>query len=82
MEERARGKLKSKGVDMIVGNRVGGGRGFGNVETSAWVVWNGGQERIRQCAKAQLAGRLVRLIAERMGLGKVTRLRTGARRGE
>ena len=78
VERHARGKLESKGVDMIVGNLVGDGRGFGDVETSARVVWKGGQERIGQCAKAQLAGRLVRLIAERMGLGKVTRLRAGS----
>lgn len=78
VERRARGKLESKGVDMIVGNRVGEGRGFGNVETSARVVWKGGHKRIEQCAKPEMARQLVGLIAERMGLGKVALLRTGS----
>ncbi len=79
VEQRARGKLKSKGVDMIVGNPVGEGRGFGNVETSAWVLWQGGAKRIGPCAKPELARQLVDLIAERMGLGKgkVALLQTG-----
>ena len=78
VERNARGKLESKGVDMIVGNEVGGGRGFGDVETSAWVVWKDGGERIGQCAKPELAREVVGLIAERMGLGKVAQLRTGS----
>ncbi|WP_446831147.1 bifunctional phosphopantothenoylcysteine decarboxylase/phosphopantothenate--cysteine ligase CoaBC [Candidatus Foliamicus sp.] len=78
VEEQARSKLKAKGVDMIVGNQVGNGRGFGDVETSAWVVWQGGGEHIKQCTKSELAQRLVRLIAERRGLDKVALLRTGS----
>ena len=78
VEENARAKLKAKGVDMVVGNRVGEGRGFGDVETSATVVWEGGGQRIEECVKPELARRLVGLIAERCGLEKVTRLRTGS----
>jgi len=78
VERRARGKLKSKGVDMIVGNQVGEACGFGDVKTSARVVWEGGSERIGQCAKPELARQLVGLIARRMGLGKVALLRAGS----
>ncbi len=78
VQAHARSKLKSKGADMIVGNRVGDGRGFGNVETSAWVVWKGGHARIDRCTKTQLARRLVRLIAERRAPGKVAPLRAGS----
>ncbi len=78
VERHALGKLKSKGVDMIVGNQVGGGRGFGDVETSAWVVWKGGRERIGPCAKPELAYQLVDRIARRTGLGKVALLPTGS----
>lgn len=79
VEKHARTKLNVKRVDMIVGNEVGDGRGFGHVETSAWVVWKGGDLRLEQSTKPELARRLVSLIAERCGLGKVTRLRTGSR---
>ena len=78
VEENARAKLEAKGVDMVVGNLVGEGRGFGDVETSAAVVWEGGGQRIKECAKPEMARRLIGLIAERCGLEKVTRLRTGS----
>lgn len=76
VEENARAKLKAKGVDMVVGNRVGNGRGFGGVETSARVVWEGGGRRIGPCAKPEMARQLIGLIAERCGVEKVTPLRT------
>ena len=76
VEENARAKLESKGVDMVVGNRVGEGRGFGEVQTSARVVWEGGGRRIGECSKPELARRLIALIAERCGLDKITRLRS------
>ena len=78
VEKRARAKLKSKGVDMIVGNLVGEGRGFGNVETSAYVVWKGGHRRLEQSTKPELARRLVGLIAKGCGSAKVAVLRTGS----
>ena len=76
VEENARAKLEAKGVDMVVGNRVGKGRGFGDVETSARVVWEGGGRRIGKCAKPEMARQLIGLIAERCGVEKVTLLRT------
>ncbi len=76
VEENARAKLEAKGVDMVVGNRVGKGRGFGDVETSARVVWEGGGRRIGKCSKAEMARQLIGLIAERCGLEKVTLLRS------
>ena len=76
VEKNARAKFKAKGVDMIVGNRVGDGRGFGDVETSARVVWNGGHQRIEKATKPELARRLIGLVAVRCGLEKVTLLRT------
>lgn len=78
VEKHARGKLKAKGVDLIVGNQVGEGKGFGKVETSAWVVWKGGGQRIERCGKPELTRRLVDLISERCADGKVAYLRTGS----
>lgn len=77
VEKHARHKLKAKGVDMIVGNRVGEGRGFGDVETSAFAVWKGGCRRIGPCSKPELARLLVSLVAELRGAGNVAMLRTG-----
>ena len=76
VKKNARAKLEAKGLDIVVGNRVGKGRGFGDVETSAEVVWAGGGQRIGPCAKPAMARRLIGLIAERCGLDKVTLLRT------
>lgn len=76
VEKNARTKLEAKGVDMVVGNRVGKGRGFGDVETSARVVWKGGGQQIGPCPKLEMARRLIDLIAEHCGLEKVTLLRT------
>ncbi len=78
VEKHARQKLKSKGVDMIVGNQVGEGKGFGDVKTSAWVVWKGGHQHLEQCSKPELAGRLLDLICEQTGSDKVAFLRTGS----
>ena len=78
VEKHARGKLKAKGVDLIVGNQVGEGKGFGKVQTSAWVVWKGGGQRIERCGKPELARCLVDLISERCADGKVAYLRTGS----
>ena len=78
VKRHAQHKLKSKGADMIVGNRVGEGRGFGNVETSARVVWAGGHERIKRCAKPEMARRLISLIVERSSPGKVALLRAAS----
>ena len=76
VEQNARAKLEAKGVDMIVGNRVGEGRGFGDVETSVRVVWNGGGQGIGPSTKPEMARQLIGLVAERCGLEKVTLLRT------
>ena len=75
VEKKARAKLDAKGVDMIVGNRVGDGQGFGDVESSLRVVWKGGRQRVGPGAKPELARQLIGLIAERCGLGKVALLR-------
>lgn len=64
--EYARGKRRAKGIDMICANRVGGGHGFGDVDSTLEVFWDGGEQTIGPAAKAALARALVALIAERM----------------
>ncbi|MDQ2695670.1 MAG: bifunctional phosphopantothenoylcysteine decarboxylase/phosphopantothenate--cysteine ligase CoaBC [Pseudomonadota bacterium] len=63
--EYARDKLRRKGLDMIAANQVGDGRGFESAQNALHVLWEGGGQELPLADKAQLARRLVALIAER-----------------
>jgi phosphopantothenoylcysteine decarboxylase/phosphopantothenate--cysteine ligase len=66
LEAHAQAKRRSKGVDMIAANRVGGSEGGFESEDNALVVlWEGGRETLPMMPKLELAQRLARLIAER-----------------
>ncbi len=52
---------------MICANRVGDGRGFGDVESSLAVSWDGGSTTLGPAAKEVLARALVSLLGERCG---------------
>jgi phosphopantothenoylcysteine decarboxylase / phosphopantothenate---cysteine ligase len=67
VERHARDKLVRKQLDMIAANRVGqAGCGFEAAENALSVYWDGGGEEIPQADKAEVAARLVALIARRM----------------
>ncbi|MFQ6006908.1 MAG: bifunctional phosphopantothenoylcysteine decarboxylase/phosphopantothenate--cysteine ligase CoaBC, partial [Woeseia sp.] len=65
VRDYALGKLDNKGLDMIVANRVGAGRGFDCEDNAVEVFWHGGERSFPMSAKSELAARLVLLIAKR-----------------
>ncbi len=70
VEGNARRKLEGKALDMIAANRVGSDCGFDREDNALLVLWpGGGREDLGSGSKAELADRLVRLIAERMNAG-------------
>lgn len=66
VEDSARDKLRSKGLDMIAANRVGGPQGgFERDENALVVLWREGRRELPLMPKTQLARELAQLIAER-----------------
>ena len=65
LRENARGKMVSKGLDMIAANRVGRDCGFDLETNSLTVFWEGGEAVLEQAPKTVVATRLIALIAER-----------------
>ena len=66
VEANARLKLAGKGLDMIAANKVGADCGFDREDNSLLVLWADGQEDLGCAGKADLADRLIGLIAARM----------------
>jgi phosphopantothenoylcysteine decarboxylase / phosphopantothenate---cysteine ligase len=69
VEENARLKLERKALDMIAANKVGSDCGFDRDENALLVLWDGGRQDLGCGTKAELADRLIGLIAERMRAG-------------
>ena len=65
VREYALGKLENKKLDMIVANKVGPDCGFDTEDNTVDVFWRGGEQSFPMTAKTELAGHLIRLIAER-----------------
>lgn len=66
LEEHARVKLDSKGLDMVAANQVGvAGTGFDADDNALTVLWRGGRAEFPRQPKLALARELVTLIAER-----------------
>lgn len=64
LEEYARGKLKKKNLDMIVGNLVGGSEtGFNSDQNAVEVYWPDGHVSFSARSKSSLAKELVSLLA-------------------
>ena len=62
----AQDKLDRKGLDMIAANRVGlPDRGFASERNALSVLWPGGGRELGLAPKAELARRLIDLVAER-----------------
>ncbi len=66
VEQYALEKLRSKGLDMIAANRVGGPRGgFEREENALTVLWSGGRRELDFMPKQKLALHLADIIVER-----------------
>lgn len=65
LAEQAQAKRRAKGADVICANDVGGGRGFGDVESTLEVLWEAGSRRLGPARKHRLARELVVVLAER-----------------
>ena len=66
VQAHARDKLERKGLDMIAANRVGlPDRGFASECNALSVLWPGGGRELELAPKAELARRLIDLVAER-----------------
>ncbi|MEE4661127.1 MAG: bifunctional phosphopantothenoylcysteine decarboxylase/phosphopantothenate--cysteine ligase CoaBC, partial [Halieaceae bacterium] len=64
----ARGKLETKGLDMIVANDVSSpALGFNSDRNAATVLWRGDQQALPEASKHQLAAQLIQLLAQRLG---------------
>lgn len=66
----ARSKLADKGLDMIAANLVGPSCGFDKETNALRVFWRDGEIELGEGSKADLARRLVALVAEHMGAGR------------
>jgi phosphopantothenoylcysteine decarboxylase/phosphopantothenate--cysteine ligase len=67
--ENARGKLTRKGCDIIVANCVAEGTGvFGGADNEVQIVSPSGTEAWRRMTKAEIAKKLIGLIALRFGV--------------
>lgn len=66
LEANARAKLQQKGLAMIAANWVGEDRGFDQDHNALTVINRQGQQQLATASKAQLARRLIALIAEQL----------------
>jgi phosphopantothenoylcysteine decarboxylase / phosphopantothenate---cysteine ligase len=73
VERNALAKLEGKRLDMIAANQVGDGLAFDCDDNALTVYWPGGRSELPRAGKAELAARLVGVIAERFAA-----VRTGA----
>ncbi len=64
--EQAQKKRREKGLDAVLANLVGPGRGFGHGSHQAWLVTGEGVEELAGQTKAETAQRLVDWISERL----------------
>jgi phosphopantothenoylcysteine decarboxylase/phosphopantothenate--cysteine ligase len=69
VEENAREKLRGKGLDLIVANRIGGAGGaFGSSENEATLLWGAdGREPLARASKADVASAILERIAALRG---------------
>jgi len=65
LQQHARKKRLSKGVDMIAANLVGPGLGFETDDNALLLVWEGGQLQLEKNTKYRLAVQLIEQIAGR-----------------
>lgn len=66
IDNATRDKRERKGLSMIAGNQVGPEHAFGRDDNALLVVWDGGERRLAQAGKDELAQTLVQLIADQL----------------
>jgi len=64
LEENARHKLQTKGLDMIAANQVGEQLGFDSEDNALELYWDTGRLSLEQAPKEKLARQLIHIIAE------------------
>ena len=67
LADHAQTKRRRKGADLICANTVGNGAGFGDVDSTLELFWEGGAQTLGPATKETLARELVALLAERPG---------------
>ncbi len=78
--ENARAKLEQKGLDLVVGNRVGGGRSaFGADDNEAVLVGPEGTEFLPRMSKRELAERILDRVAVLLPTRRASRTDTDER---
>jgi phosphopantothenoylcysteine decarboxylase / phosphopantothenate---cysteine ligase len=77
LEANARTKLEAKGLDMVVANWIGKGRGAEVDENALTVLWPGGKKELPLMPKTQLAQALMQLIVKCYLASKEKRRRRG-----
>jgi phosphopantothenoylcysteine decarboxylase/phosphopantothenate--cysteine ligase len=70
VERNALAKLEAKRLDMIAANQVGDGLAFDCDDNALTVYWPGGRRELPRAGKAELAARLVAVIAERFAAAR------------
>lgn len=65
LKDNAMAKFRTKGLDMIIANRVGENRGFDCDSNTVEVYWRDGEQHFDDMPKSDLAKELVELIADR-----------------
>ena len=78
VEQHARAKLLAKNLDLIAANEVGHSKAFDCDHNALLVLWRGGRVELPSASKAELAGALTGLIAERFGEHQRERLQQSA----
>ena len=68
LDEYARGKLQTKGLDMVAANLVSAGLGFATLDNALALYWDGGELQLPYGDKNTLALQLVEQIARRYRL--------------
>ncbi|MFA6036287.1 MAG: phosphopantothenoylcysteine decarboxylase, partial [Candidatus Micrarchaeia archaeon] len=61
LEERARARMRETRADVVVGNVVGKGRGFGDVESEVLVISAKGKKNFAG-TKAEIAGEILHFL--------------------
>lgn len=64
LAKNAKAKLAGKGLNLVAGNLVGGGRAFDQDDNDLTVFWPGGSKKLGHGKKPELARLLVDLITE------------------
>lgn len=66
LRDYARGKLDTKGLDLIAANDVSTGQAIGTPDNALLCLWPGGERELPRQPKTQLARALIDLIVERL----------------